>query len=300
MRGYIYEEKGRMKFHCHNCTETMYMKRFLERIDPVLYFEYVKETMDDKRQTENKELYAFAEKLKTPKYLAETPLKKLKKVSQLPSEHPLKKYIVGRHIPNKHHAKIFLCPNFYHWVNELVPNKFSEESLMRDETRMVIPFINKQGELHALQGRTLNDSDHHRIKYITIVVDDETPKVWGLDGCDMNWRYYTLEGPIDAMFIPNAIATAGGDLASTIRTFPKERNVIVYDNEPRKPETIKKMEKAIDFGFQVCIWPEWVTHKDINDMIKNGFTAEQVKDIIDSNIHQGLSAKITLSSWRKA
>ena len=39
------------------------------------------------------------------------------------------------------------------------------------------------------------------------------------------------------------------------KDFEKDKITIVYDNEPRKPETVAKIEKAIKEGFSVVIWP---------------------------------------------
>ena len=59
-----------------------------------------------------------------------------------------------------------------------------------------------------------------------------------------------------------------------------ESIVVVYDNEPRNSETVRKIGKAIDKGFKVCIWPQDLEHKDINDMIKAGLTPDQVEAMI--------------------
>ena len=40
----------------------------------------------------------------------------------------------------------------------------------------------------------------------------------------------------------------------------------VLDNEPRNPQICSYIEKLINMGKQVCIWPEQVAEKDINDL----------------------------------
>jgi hypothetical protein len=102
------------------------------------------------------------------------------------------------------------------------------------------------------------------------------------------------------MFIPNSIATAGGDLVSSISSFPKDKLVIVYDNEPRSKETIKKLDKAILNGYNVCIWPDNLEHKDINDMFLAGLSSDFIKHIIDTNTYRDLAAKLALTKWSKA
>ena len=196
----------------------------------------------------------FVEKMKKPVFMKEGPLKGLKKVSQLAPNHPIKVFVDERKIPTIYHSKLFVCPNFMRFSNGLVPNKFSKDALAHDETRLLIPFLDSNKSLHAYQGRSLRANS--AVKYITIVLEESVPKLYGLDTVDTNKTIYVLEGPIDSMFVPNAIATAGGDLVSAVTSFDKNKLVIVYDNEPRSKETVKKLDKAIMNGYNVCIWPE--------------------------------------------
>ena len=160
----------------------------------------------------------------------------------------------------------------------------------------IIPFFDADKNVHAYQGRAVVDS---KIKYITIVLDDTIPKVYGLDTTDFGRDVYVFEGPIDSMFIPNAIATAGGDLVSAVSTLPKDRLIIVYDNEPRSRETVKKIDKAIMQGYRVCIWPDNMDHKDINDMVMAGLSQDFIKHIINNNTYRDLAAKLALNKWSK-
>ena len=137
------------------------------------------------------------------------------------------------------------------------------------------------------------------VKYITIILDDSVPKIYGLDTTNFNKTVYVFEGPIDSMFIPNSIATAGGDLVSSLRSFDKKNLIIVYDNEPRSKETIKKLDKAIMNGYSVVIWPENMEHKDVNDMILAGLTSEFIQHIIDKHTYRDLAAKLQLTKWSK-
>ena len=203
----------------------------------------------------------------------------------------------SRKIPTPYHAKMFCCPNFLQWTNEIIPNKFEEDSLKNDETRLLIPFIDTNQKMHAYQGRSLNPKS--KSKYITIIVDETVPKIYGLDTCNFNNTTYVFEGPIDSMFIKNSIATAGGDLASSLNKFDKSNLVIVYDNEPRSRETKEKLDKAILNGYNVVIWPENLEHKDINDMVLAGLSTEFITYILKQNTHKDLAAKLALTRWSK-
>jgi hypothetical protein len=76
--------------------------------------------------------------------------------------------------------------------------------------------------------------------------------------------------------------------------------VIVLDNEPRSKETREKIDKAINQGYNVCIWPKNFDHKDVNDAVIDGLSQEFVQYIIDTNTFRDLKAKLALNMWSKA
>lgn len=293
-RGYVYARKGSLKFFCHNCSASMGLPWFIKTLDPTLYTEYLKERMLENGHKD--ETQAFVDKMKTPVFVKNTGLKDLKKVSQLKAEHPVKEYITKRQIPSDTHYKLFYTKSFKTWVNTMIPDKF--EDIEKDEPRLILPFLDKDKNLFGFQGRSFRKTG---IRYITIMLNEEQPKIFGLDTMDPDKDIYVVEGPIDSLFLPNGIASAGGDLISPLQLLDvqKEKFVVVYDNEPRNKETIKKIEKAIDSGYRVCIWPTALEQKDINDMVLAGYTKEQVKDIIDECTCNGPTAKLHFALWRK-
>ena len=297
-RGYIYDKKGKSLFHCHNCNATMSLSNLIKSVDQPLYNEMQLEKLRGEKTPEQTDLESFVEKMKKPVFMKSGPLKGLKKVSQLSPDHRVKKLVDARKIPTPYHAKLFSCPNFKNFTNSLVPNKFEKESLERDETRLLIPFFDANKNVHAYQGRAVGNS---AVKYITIILDDSVPKVYGLDTVNFNRPVYVTEGPIDSMFIDNSIATAGGDLVSALGSLQSSKSsmVIVYDNEPRSRDTIKKLDKAIMQGYNVCIWPENLEHKDINDMVLAGMSSEFITHILKTNIYRDLAAKLALTKWSK-
>lgn len=296
-RGYIYSKKDRLSFHCHNCNASMSVPNLIKTLDQSLYEEFQLEKLRDQKPKEQVELEHFIDKMKKPVFLKSGPLKGLKKVSQLSPDHPVKKFVDSRKIPTPYHAKLFCCPNFKQFTNDLIPGKF--ESVDNDETRLLIPFIDKDKNVHCYQGRSIGKSTSSLLRYITIVLNDNIPKVYGLDTVDFDKDVVVVEGPFDSMFVPNSIATGGGDLISAIKSFPKDKIIVVYDNEPRNKETVKKMDKAIMNGYRVCIWPENFEHKDINDAVLAGLTSEFIQFIIKSNTYRDLPAKLALSKWSK-
>ena len=182
-------------------------------------------------------------------------------------------------------------------MNEFKPGQF--ESIENDEPRLVIPFLDKEGNLFAIQGRSFRKNTN--LRYITIMFDEEKPKLYGLDTVDERLPIYVVEGPIDSMFIPNCIASAGSDVTTNLNTISEDKSkfIIVYDNEPRNKEIVRKIERAIEAGFPVCIWPESMEQKDINDMVMAGMKLRKIVDTINECTYTGLEAKLKFQQWKK-
>jgi hypothetical protein len=110
---------------------------------------------------------------------------------------------------------------------------------------------------------------------------------------------YVTEGPIDSMFLENAVATADSNLESITDCVDKSNVVLVFDNEPRNKEIINKINHAIENHFNVVIWPEFIEEKDINEMVLNGFSPDEIQDIISKNTFVNLRAKMEFVNWKK-
>jgi hypothetical protein len=147
--------------------------------------------------------------------------------------------------------------------------------------------------MFAFQGRAFGDEQP---KYITIKLDEKKRRIYGLDTLDVNKKTYITEGPIDSLFLPNAIAVAGSDLE--IKTL-KRKAVYVFDNEPRNGEIVNKIKKLIEKNYKICLWPKSLKYKDINDMIIAGMTPVEVQGIIDNNTFSKLSAHQQLNDWKE-
>jgi hypothetical protein len=231
----------------------------------------------------------------------ETPIFKIKQkeinlpnISDLPVEHYAKVYCIGRKIPEATYNTLYYANDFKKFIDELLPDHGKE--LKEDDPRLIIPFYDIDGTLLAVQGRSLRDS---KIRYITIKLAEESIKIFGLDRVNKEEKVYVTEGPIDSLFLPNAVATADANLTNAVNYIPREKLVLVFDNEPRNKDICKLMDKAIDNHFAVCIWPEMMQEKDINDMISSGFSDEEIVDIINKNTFVNLRAKMEFIQWKK-
>ena len=64
-------------------------------------------------------------------------------------------------------------------------------------------------------------------------------------------------------------------------------------------EINKQIEKTINKGCSIVLWPEIIKEKDINDMILSGMSKEELKEIIKNNTFSGAGAKLRFAEWRK-
>jgi len=236
-----------------------------------------------------------------PKYKYTPNLKTIQKISALPVNHPAKKYIVERKIPSNLHYKIYFSANFTEWINTIIPDKIISKA--KFDPRIILFMTDRDGNITGCQGRSINPKS--TLRYITIRFDENIPKIFGLDSVNPNSKTYVLEGPIDSLFIENALAMTGSDVTPadlvSFGNINLAKTCFVYDNEPRNVQIIQKIEKAIDAGYNVCIWPARMSKygKDVNEFILQGLTPQYVKDVIDSNTFDGLIAKTHLTRWRK-
>ena len=59
------------------------------------------------------------------------------------------------------------------------------------------------------------------------------------------------------------------------------------------------MEKIIDLGYNIFIWPEDIQLKDVNDLIMTGVSKIQLDEIISINTYNKLSAVQALVNFKK-
>jgi len=308
-RGYLLYKDGKYVSYCHNCYKSYSFPQFLKQLSTVLYGEYIMEKYQEnpfaKKKEKTKELYLNRPKVPD----ANKALLSLKKISALPADHFAKAYVVSRKIPTNHHHRLYYTENFKAWTNKMVPDKFKNTDF--PDARLVIPFLDKDGILFGYQGRSLDPTN--KVRYITIMLDESKPRIFGLDRVNLNTHFWVVEGPIDSLFIPNCIATAGGKIQSELKGlhFEPSNCTVFYDNEPRNKEVIQSMEDCANRGYRVAIWPSSVSYKDINEMVLakvpgDGIDTERI-ELVMSNFmrtmrersYQGLQALLEIRGFRK-
>ena len=284
-RGYFFKIKNDFVFKCHNCGVGRTLTNFLKDQSPLLHDQYVMERYKEGLTGKNTQTAS-------PKFDFKTPVFKTSKVvdltpvSELNKEHPARDYLERRKIEDL--DSFYYCPKFKDWTNR---QKKTFDTLRQDSARIIIPLRDKDGTMFGFQGRSL--APKAKIRYITIMLDDSMPKVYGLDRVDPTKEVYVTEGPFDSHFITNAIAMCGSDV--DLRSFDYQF-IYTYDNEPRSREIVAKIEAAIRGGNKVVIFPKSIKEKDLNDMALAG---HDVQSLVESNTYSGLEAQLKLNEWKR-
>jgi len=277
-RGYLYAVKSNTNFKCHNCGASMSFNNFLKEIDLTLHKQYTLEKFKEGKTGKNFVVDTPEFKFETPKF---SPKLDLPKAS---SNNKSKEYLEKRKL---NPTKFYYAEKFKEWTNSIVP---TFDSLEHDEPRIIIPLYYKDN-LIGFQGRSIGFS---KVKYITVMIDDESPKIYGLDEIEKSKTVYITEGPFDSTFIHNSIALCGAD--GDVDKWGIINRVWIYDNEPRNPEIVKRIESKINNGESVVIYPNSISEKDINDIVLSGL---DVQSMVESNTYSGLEAKLKFTSWKK-
>jgi len=289
-RGFVYRKKDDYFYMCHNCSVSTTFYNFLKQVDESLIKEYQLERYRNGTERGNYTKPDFSEAKEKPVFKERI---RLESIESLPEEHFAKRYIKSRKIPVVFESELYFAPDFKQFVETLGIEK---ENLHKDDQRLVIPFYDSKKNLIAIQGRALGKSE---LRYITIKLNDDFDKVFGLDRINQDEMIYVVEGPIDSMFLENAVATADANLESITKLFDKSQVTLVFDNEPRNKQIVEKINLAVDNHFNVVIWPEFIDSKDINEMVLDGFSPDEIQDIISKNTFVNLRAKMEFVNWKK-
>jgi len=282
-RGYFYQIKTNTNYKCHNCGASLSFNSFLKQIDTTLHKQYVMEKFKDGHSSIQDKGNFVTDK---PEFNFKKPVFRKKLDLPRASEVPIaREYLEKRKLDP---SKFFFTNKFKQWTNT---QKKTFDSITRDESRIVIPLYDSDNNLIGFQGRSLGPNS---VKYITVMINEEAPKIYGLDKIKTEKPIFILEGPFDSTLVENSVAMCGSDL--DIRTFGWCDYIWVFDNEPRNREIVERISNTINRGDKIVIWPSNIQEKDVNDMILSG---HDVMNVLQSNTYSGLKAKIKFNYWKK-
>ena len=305
-RGYFYVKGNDFFYKCHNCNHGSNLYNFLKEVSPALCKDYSLENYrhgetgkSNHRKPKEKDLFNFIDT--KPKFKKkDVVLDNIDCIKNLPKDHIAVRFVNIRRIPKEHWGLLYYAEDFGSFVKELDPSILS----MGKEERLVIPFFNSHGHVVGCQGRSLIMQDEmnarETLKYITVKYDKSIDRLWyGLWRVNPNKRVYVVEGPLDSLFLQNATAMVGaGALRDVPNRLSESPMTYILDNEPRNRQICAYIEKLIELGREVCIWPDNIREKDINDMAYN-MSTRKIQKTIDENTVSGLEATLRFREWRK-
>ena len=277
-RGYLYAIKANVNYKCHNCGASMSLNNFIKHVDPVIAKQYAFEKFKDGHTGRNFVTEEPIFKFEAPKFKQKLDLPKA-------SDNAIAKLYLEKRKLNP--TKFYYADKFKAWSNT---QKETFDSVEYDEPRIIIPLFYKDN-LVGFQGRSLGPN---KVKYITVMISDSAPKIYGLDEIETNSSVYITEGPFDSTFIKNSVAMCGAD--ADVRKWGISDPVWIYDNEPRNVEIVKRISNTISKGDKIVIWPSNIVEKDINDMVMSG---HNVQELVESNIYNGLEANLKFNIWKR-
>lgn len=293
-RGYFYEIEGNANFKCHNCGSSMGLYSFLKEVAPVLAKEY---TFEKFRGVKAPVVDPFEKFLtKTPAFADKSLLDCCSSIAALDDDHKAKQYIKERMIPEKYWNDLHYCKDIRDITNKI--EEYKDRVLPKSDC-IIIPFYDQAKRLVYMQARFFGDVS---IRYITLQIDSQAKKLWGLDRVDWNKKVYVCEGPFDAMFVENCISVAGASIMSEIkylREHAKNDLVLIFDKDYQtNAEVYGQFLKAVNQGIKVVMFDAQFAAKDINAQVQNGTSIPDIQKYLERRTFSGLGAKLELTKVR--
>lgn len=307
-RGYFYADRkdNCLRFKCHNCNEKSgwSFQLWLRDFNHVVYREYMVEKFKEIGQGGHEheaDSRLIAPKASTTarvtasaakKTLPDALLRHCVTVGSLPQGHFARDYVERRLLPSWTLELLCFTECYSDLVKGIGAATDDTQAKLPEDARLIIPLLSETNQLLGVQGRALGD---HMLRYATAKLDENYPKTFGLERIKKNKPILVVEGPIDSLFLPNCVATADANLLKF-----QQGTVYIPDNQYRNYEICRIVDKIIDAGKRICLFPRELDGlKDINDMIKEGNMSQaDLLKIIASNTFSGMKAKLMFSKLR--
>ena len=183
----------------------MTFSSFLKTIDPVAHKQYVFERFKQGSTGRGTVVEEPEFKFETPKF---KPKVNLPKASEIPRASD---YLKKRKI---NPINFYYTDKFKAWTNL---QKKTFDNIDKDHARIIIPLF-YEDTLIGFQGRSLDP--WIQPKYLTVMFNDDSPKIYGLAQIRRDAPVFVTEGPFDSTFIRNRLLCgADGDVGTGVLAF---------------------------------------------------------------------------------
>jgi hypothetical protein len=287
-RGYLLKSKTNDQqnpyiFYCHNCNASLPFRRFLDEVSPDMARDW---TLALARA-------GFQGKVrKSPGIDAQVIWRAkdtgLQKCSELPGGHEAVAYLESRHVPREAWKWVRWAPDFKDLVDSsLPPGRYPRIWI---KSGIVWELRSMDGSLLGWLCRTIDPEAKKTKRFMKCVSADG-----GFARIGIKSPAVVVEGPMDMMMFPDAVAACNAALARL--DFPEA--VLFYDQEPRNHAVCAQIEKAVAKGRRVCIMPPKYTGMDPNEIgARYGLGHDAMLRLVVANSWTGLAARVKLAGFR--
>lgn len=305
-RGYFFYDRDHdcFRFKCHNCHNMngwsfeFWLKKFDERLSTEYNMEKFRLLGDTSGRPlpSLKPLPKLTQTARIGSVAAkrdESLLGNMLRLDLLPPDHKARQYVQWRGLPESTWSLLYYTQRFREDL-KLFETDPEKQLKIPDDERLVIPFWTQDGRMKIVQGRAFDKNA--TLRYATVKPKDEDTKVYGEDRVNIHKTKLVVEGPIDSLFLPNCMASADADLLSV------KGDIYIPDNQYRNPQVCDGIQKMIDKGVKVVLFPPDVPWKDINDMVmpsKGNMSIQDLLKLIAKNVYQGMAASLQFAELRK-
>ena len=270
-------------YKCFNCGEVTSLSNFIRTLNPTIYKEYCYEKYIKPKN--NNIIIKQQVKKKTTDYISYSDFIKNPYINKDSDD-----YLINMRKFSKPQTEDFFYTNDFGRLLQTLPNSDKYESNFSNHyQKIVIPFFDDFRNVQLLQFRSINK--HDKMRYITIRLNETFPKIWGLHRINKEKPVYVTEGPFDASFIKNSVAMGGADITTDMKNL-----IYIFDNEKRNLEIVKRMQKIVEHGHSIFIWPD-VEEKDINDYYMVYGNSNVFED--KKRVFKGFKAKMEIDKWKR-
>jgi len=301
-RGFFLTHKNKCFFKCHNCGKSLRFDQFLRTFSPMLFQQYIMDKMANKKEVvlQVKNLQPAIPVIKEIN---------LPTLSELPKDHPAVVYYESRKLPEEKKSVLYYTDDFRKFALDTFKNE-KYEKLKEGEARIVLPNFDLDGKLLCVQARSLDPNDKFRYASARFKnLKSPASTLFGLKHVDLNKSpIHIVEGAFDSLLLENAIAVGTSNLVRIRKLFPDfkfddvsthetmSRMVLIHDNQPRNKEIVEQMYKSYQHGFKMCIFPNSIIGKDLNELFLDG---HNVQELVRENTFMGINLKMKLDQFCK-
>ena len=235
-RGYLLLHNDRWSFKCHNCGISMSAENWLKKYFPIQYKQYLVEILQN-REPENKPIPVPAN----------LPVEKVyDEQKQVSSFVPILKGKTD--IFQK--AKDFCIKRC---IPENVWKKWFVSTKGNFGGRLIIPFFDNEGKIYHYQARTLCGQEP---KYLNRVNNEKINSIYNKYLVVRDKPIIVQEGPINALFVENSIATCGLSFADNFMVELEKLGTLWYMFDYDKPG-LDKSKKMLEQGKTIFLWKKF-------------------------------------------